>query len=225
MPVALSSDPRKWIPAIVGGVILGEALWSLLQLLVRDWAVPAITNLLGQGPTQNQNAFLPQPLLIAFVQACFAGILLVLLMAWSGRRSRTLVVGTEPAVSKAPVRDSAAAPADLPSVSAPGPSAPVAAPVAVALSPLAEEPAGVPRIVSPAAAAARESKAPPSSSTYVRPAIPLSTVETAEVAAVPETPAAAVPVPPPPAPPAPPKSKKPKTVYYNIVGEPIESDD
>jgi hypothetical protein len=90
LSVALSSDPRKWIPAIVGAVLLGEALWSLLQLLLRDWAAPAFMNLLGQGPTQNQNAFLPQPLLIAFVEACLAGIVLVLLMAWSTRRSRVL---------------------------------------------------------------------------------------------------------------------------------------
>jgi hypothetical protein len=208
VPVVAGGDPRKWIPAIVGGVILGQALWSLLQLLIRDWLVPAVLNLLGQGPTQNQSAFLPQPLLVAFVEACLAGILLILLMAWSGRRSGTVVVRVQPQSAVGPAVTSIAAVPRTPSV----PSSPAPA----TLTPVAVTPR-----VEARPAASISKLASPSEETAETPAWKPA-FEPAPAAQRPPTPA-----PEPAAVPAavPPKRKKPKTVYYNSVGEPIESDD
>ena len=45
--VGSGSEPRRWIAAIVGGVLLGEAMWAMLQLLIRDWAAPALANALS----------------------------------------------------------------------------------------------------------------------------------------------------------------------------------
>ena len=228
LSVALSSDPRKWIPAIIGAVILGEALWSLFQLLLRDWAVPAITNLMGQGPTQNQNAFLAQPLLIAFVEACLAGILLVALMAWSTRRSWTVRVAVEPSsIPVAPPGPVVPAARVAPAIAAPSaPAAPVAAPVIA--TPVVAPPAA-PRVVPPPAPEIPRVIEPQPVRAVVTEPIPspsISNMETANLAGepLPTVPASAPAKPPAPAP-APVKSKKPKKVYYNIVGEPIESDD
>ena len=227
MSVALSSDPRKWIPAIVGAVILGEALWSLFHLLLRDWAVPAITNVMGQGPTQNQNAFLAQPLLIAFVEACLAGILLVALMAWSTRRSWTVRVAVEPA--SIPVAAPVPVPAArvAPAVAAPSaPAAPVAAPVVA--TPVVAPPAALRIVAPPAPEIPRAVEPQPAGVVAAEPAPSpsIASMETADLAGEPlPTVPATAPVKPPAPAPAPVKSKKPKKVYYNIVGEPIESDD
>jgi len=241
VPALTGSDPRRWIAAIVGGVVLGEALWTLLQLLIRDWALPALMNAFGQGPTQNQNAFLPQPLFVAFIEACLAGIFLVLLMAWAGRGARRVRVivdsrATSPAPTMTPQGALGRAAADYaPTVPAPVPqaasvSAAAATPVVVATVP---QPA-MPMDVAPVVSAARvELPVEPMRG----PATPQAAAETAEwkvateSASVPvaaPVPAATQAAPPKPAPapvPAKGKSKKPKTVYYNSVGEPIESDD
>jgi len=239
IPALTGSDPRRWITAIVGGVVLGEALWSLLQLLIRDWAMPALMNAFGQGPTQNQNAFLPQPLFVAFIEACLAGIFLVLLMAWSGRGARRVRVivdsrATSPALTTTPEGAIGRVGAGYtPTVPSPVPqaarvSAAAATPVVVAAVPQAAMPMDTAPVVS---AARVELPVEP-----VRvPATPQAVVETAEwkVAAESASVPVAAPVPPatqaaPPKPapvPVKAKSKKPKTVYYNSVGEPIESDD
>ena len=201
-------DPKRWVGAVVGGVVLGEALWSMLQLLIRDWATPALMNLLGQGPTQNREAFLPQPLLLAFVEVCLGGILLVLILAWTNRGRRVVRVS----VARAPSTQERAP-------AAPTPASPVVPPPAM-VSPATREltPAAVPQPVSRMGATETQppafSPAPESVAAATRTVTP---------------PLAAVPVAPPSAESAQakPKSKpkKSKPVYYNIVGEPVESDD
>jgi hypothetical protein len=192
-PVVSATEPRRWIAAIVGGVLLGEALWSMLQLLIRDWAAPALANAMGQGPTQNPAAFEPLPLVVAFVEACVAAIVLVLLMAWAQRKTRVVVRTVTAAVA--------------PSVAA---TSRVAAPSAVAPAPAV---APVPRPVAAIPIASVAAPALPFASTPVAPA------SGAPAAA----PVAATPVAPQPSKPAsPPAPKKPKTIYYNSVGEPIE---
>lgn len=191
-------DPKRWVGAVVGGVVLGEALWSMLQLLLRDWATPAVMNLLGQGPTQNREAFLPQPLLLAFVEVCLAGILLVLILAWTNRGRRVVRVSVARAASmqeRAP-----------------------AAPTPVAASPIVPPPARVsPGTREPTPAAVPQSL-PRTGAIETQPPVLSPTPESV-----------AFPVAPPPAESAKakPKSKpkKSKPVYYNIVGEPVESDE
>ena len=205
------NDRRKLIPAIVGGVILGEALWSLIQLVLRDWAAPAIINLLGQGPTQNQNAFLLQPLLLALVGACFAGIL-VLLMVCSSGRSRTVRAVVGPAAGTAVI--SAESVPDPVAIVPPTKQAPRSEPAAASAESrsMAATSIAEPKIV-PAA------PAPPA--TEVR-------LEAGSSSPAASTPASIIQTAPSTVhtgPSAPPRSKKPKKIYYNIVGEPIESDD
>ncbi|HXY52548.1 MAG TPA: hypothetical protein VEI01_24095 [Terriglobales bacterium] len=202
-------DPKRWLGAVVGGVVLGEALWSMLQLLIRDWATPAVMNLLGQGPTQNREAFLPQPLLLAFVEVCLAGILLVLIFAWTNRGRRVVRVS----VARASTKERAPA--------APTPVA--APPIVPATGPLATSvreqtppamPQPVPRTEATETQPSAFSPAPESVATPTRTIIP--PLPAAPVAAVPAESAQAKPKS---------KPKKPKPVYYNIVGEPVESDD
>lgn len=227
IPALAENDPRRWIAAIVGGVVLGEALWSLLQLLIRDWAMPALMNALGQGPTQNQNAFLPQPLFVAFIEACLAGIFLVLLMAWSGRGRRKVRVIVESRAAR--TVPAAAVPAPVPpapSYAPPTPAPVLAASVSAPATPVvvAAVPPSSPAMQPAPVVSAARVELP------VEPARPVvtsqeATSETAEWKVAAPTPVATQ-APPKPAPaPVPAKSKKPKTVYYNIVGEPIESDE
>lgn len=238
IPALTGSDPRRWIAAIVGGVVLGEALWTLLQLLIRDWALPALMNAFGQGPTQNQNAFLPQPLFVAFIEACLAGIFLVLLMAWSGRGARRVRVIVESRATS-PALTPEVAPARAASVYAPtvpgpvpqaaGVSAAAATPVVVATVPQT----AIPMDAAPVVSAARvelpvERTRVPISNAAAETAEWKVAAEKASVPVATPVPAPTQAAPPKPAPapvPAKEKSKKPKTVYYNSVGDPIESDD
>jgi hypothetical protein len=233
VPVVPANDPGKWISAIVGGVILGEALWSLIQLLVRDWGVPALTIVLGQGPTQNQSAFLPLPLLVAFIEVCLAGILLAILMAWSGRGSRgrrvRVIVESRAASSPAPAQSYVPpAPVETPAY------IPPAAPVAPAPAPLAMPDQVSPKFSAPVATPARvpvvgEARLEPergSGTAIMAPSAPSADASPSTDRMRPQPSPAPAAQPAPVVPPAPPaKSKKPKKVYYNIVGEPIESDE
>jgi hypothetical protein len=204
--------PRHWIGAIVGGVLLGEALWAMLQILIRDWAAPAILNATGQGPTQNTAAFEPLPLVIAFIECCVAGIVLLLLVSWAQRRARVVTITAVKSVAAT-------------TVAAVTPASVVPAPVVPAVERRSEpRPVAVPdyaptRVASsantattaPLAAIPETAAAPPTAPIAVEPL----TIQ--PVAAQPVvTPAVAVKSASPPA------SKKPKTVYYNSVGEPIE---
>jgi len=193
-PVVSATEPRRWIAAIVGGVLLGEALWSMLQLLIRDWAAPAFANAMGQGPTQNPAAFEPLPLVIAFVEACVAAIVLVLLMT-SGQRKTRVVIRT---------------------VAAPAVSSVTAAPIAAASVVVPPAPVVVP--------APRPMAAVPVAPVAAQTAAPIVPLASAPVAPA-QAPPAAAPVAPQPAaakPVAPAAPKKPKKIYYNSVGEPIE---
>lgn len=230
--IATANEPRKWIAAIIGGVVLGEALWSMLQILVRDWATPALQNALGQAPTHNQAAFEPLPLVIAFVEACLAAILLVLLMSMAQRRVR-VVVRTVPASSVAtqPAMTAISAP-QVPVPPAPAPLPTASTRVAPATPPIAS----IPQTQRPVAGAAAANVAPvsipataaPIASTPIpRPPQPQGAqVSPQPVPAPPASPQPPIAAPSQPKPaaakPVPAPPKKPKVVYYNSVGEPIE---
>jgi hypothetical protein len=211
--------PRHWIGSIVGGVLLGEALWAMLQILIRDWAAPAILNATGQGPTQNTAAFEPLPLVIAFIEACVAGIVLLLLMSWAQRRARVVTIAAVKSVAATTV--AAATPASV----VPAPVVPAMErrseprPVAVPAYAPTRVAASAPRVASsantattaPLAAIPETAAAPPTAPIAVEPLTVQPVATQPVVAQV----AAAKPA-------SPPTPKKPKTVYYNSVGEPIE---
>jgi hypothetical protein len=211
-PIVSATEPRRWIAAIVGGVVLGEALWSMLQILVRDWAAPALTNAMGQGPTKNPGAFDPLPLVIAFVEACAAAIILVLLMAWAQRRVRVVV-----RTVTAPVAAQVAVP---PAATTPVARTVQASEPRVALTPV------VPSAPAAPVMAAQVPTPRPIPPVVTQPAVVQPTPVAAAPAVSAPTPVAPVAAPVPavqaPAKAAPIAPKKPKVIYYNSVGEPIE---
>jgi len=192
-------------------------------------------------------------LLSAIMQLCLAGIVAILVNSWMQRRSPQMR-GRSMSLSQAvPVQAPAAPPAStaIPATAPrPAPTAP-AATYAAPARPAANVPTE-PRSVAPATAAAPVRSAAPAVSTpatmaaapVVNPATaptepPISQAPRV-VAPAPPAPAAARPIAAQPvaplpaaqapakpaaAPPPPAKPKKPKHVYYNLVGDPIESDD
>ena len=178
-----SSDSRRWIGRILMAVVLGEALWGFLVSITNNLALPALARVVGgdaQSPLYLGKGDFNVPALFASVlELCFAGILVVLLYAWSQKSGHSQVRQ----VRVAPV--------------ATGPLAPV-----VALTPTAvPEPSPESRVTSVVEPAVR-AKAPVTS----EPSAP-----SPELSAPQPTKAA--------------KPKRPKQVYYNIVGEPVETED
>lgn len=218
--ITSANEPRRWIFAVVGGVLLGEALWSMMHILVRDWAAPALQNAMGQGPTHNAGAFEPLPLVIAFVEACVAGIVLVLLMSLAQRRVKVVV-----RTVSAPAAAQISVPA-VPQVMRVEPV--VEPPIAPAVR---VEPVVRPQITPPPMPVASQVApvavpAPPPAPAVAapRPAAPAASVASVPAAVQqPVAPApASAPVAPKPAAVKPAPPKKPKQIYYNSVGEPIE---
>jgi hypothetical protein len=200
-PESPAAESRRWIGRFLIAVVLGEAIWEFLVSITTNLAQPAMARVLGadpQSPLYLGRGDINVPALFTSVlELCFAGIVAVILSAWTQKaaRTRTVVVRQGPVA----VPRQAAAPSAAPGPS-PAPvsiSAPVASPASVASPPVAnpaDSPA--PAAIAPTPTAPPEPIAQPApqekrSPQSVTPAAP----------------------------------KKPKKVYYNIVGEAIESDD
>jgi hypothetical protein len=174
IPESSPADSRKWIGRIVIAVLLGEAIWGLLVSIIDNLALPAMARAMGADPTSplylGKGDFNVKGLFTSVLELCFAGIIAVLLNAWSQKAGyvRRIPVGTTPV--EAP-------PAPVVTHPAPSPATPTAAPAmqdakeTVRSEPSAPQPPPSPQVAKPA------------------------------------------------------KPKPPKVVYYNIVGEPVDSDD
>lgn len=216
-------DTRRWIARIIMAVILGEAIWGLIVSVMNNLVVPWLGDVMGQSsglPTSfTQRPYNYPELFVSVLQFCIAALVAAVLnyffQAGTTKTIRT-VKSSAPAAAVEPARvfpqpTTTAALTQTPSpYTPPAPvikAEPVTVPAPAAVSaapPLAP-------VVDPAALAP---PAPPiTESTAARP------LPTAPVA----RPAATKPSLTPKA--EPPKAKKPKEVYYNIVGEPMPSDD
>ena|SRR5215472_872526 len=176
-----ASDSTRWVLRIALALLLGLAIWGLVESLTSHLIVPLIARVMGNDP--NSPLYLGKEeidvpaVFVAIVELCLAGIVAVIMNSW---------------MQKAPgkVPRSAASVKSL-SLTAP-PAAPVADP-------------------KPQAAPATVSAPPP---------VPL------QAKPVPaEPPPVVTPTKPTPPPARAKKPAKPKEVYYNIVGEPISTDD
>jgi hypothetical protein len=235
-------DPKKWIGLIAAGLVLGEAIWLFVAALTRDVIVPAMAMAMG-GDTSSplslgrQDFNVPE-LFTAVLQLCLAGIVAILLNAWIQRKPRIkagkgkslrltqTVAQPEPRFAQ-PAPGVAKTPASAPPPSSATMEA-VTEEIRVPGKPVAAQ---VPATASAPVAAFRTKAL---SSTEVAPAAsqPAPTSSWTPPAPASGSPQPAASVQPQavvvkPAPPAtkPAKPKKPKEVYYNIVGERITPDD
>jgi hypothetical protein len=233
-------DLKRWTGLIAAGLVLGEAIWLFIAALTRDVIVPALAMAMGSDTTSplslGKQDFNVPDMFMAVLQLCLAGIVAVLLNAWVQKKPRLKAVkgkslSLTPAVQQpAPsVAQSAPGVAKAPTFASPPSSSPMDA---------VTEEIHVPAKPVAAAAPPATLQAPAVSGTVVAATAPRpvpSTVAAPAPTAVPPAAPVSVPTPTPiqpqaatakPAPAAKPtKPKKPKEVYYNIVGERISPDD
>jgi len=194
----------KWLALAVAAVILAEGIWAILVSLTRSLLLPLLARVLGvdsHSPLYLGPGDINVPdLFAAILQLCLAGIVFLIIKAWAGKPDEVRIAPAKK-IAQAPVSTgaSAATASDIPA-----PSAPVLA---------ASKPTS-------AAAAAQTSAAPlPARAAPVPPSPATTQAQTA--APAPPTQAPAVQKKSPEKPQTPPKPQKPREVYYNLVGEPI----
>jgi len=220
--ISEETDTRRWIGRIIMAVILGEAIWGLIVSVMNNLVVPWLGDVMGQSsglPTSfTQRPYNYPDLFVSVLEFCIAGLVAAVLNYFFQGRTRKSIrtaKGSAPAaVEPARVFPQPTTTAAL--TQTPSPYIP-AAPVMKAEAVTLKAPAPVSPTPPPAPAAEPAVLAPfappVTEPTAVRP------LPTAPVA----RPTATKPSLAPKA--EPPKPKKPKEVYYNIVGEPMPSDD
>jgi hypothetical protein len=230
------ADTRRWMGRIIIAVILGEALWGLIVSVMNNVFVPWLGDAMGQSsglPTSfTQRPYNYPDLFISVFEFCIAGLVAAVLNYFvqpSIARRVKMSKSSVPAAPPGPIRvvpqaaPSAALAETAPPQVGPAPAAsPMPSPAQEArLYPV------IPSILVPAAPDEERSSTPVLHPVAAPPVVPAP--ETSPAAIAPAAPAVPNPVaskPVPPAPKAEPaKPKKPKNVYYNIVGEPMPSDD
>ena len=205
------ADARKWIVRIIMAVILGEAIWNLIVSIMNNLVVPWLGDVMGQAsglPTSfTQRPYDYPDLFISVLEFCIAGIVAVMLNYFLQRPRAGRVKPVKSSAATAPVEPArivpqataAAATTQATSpVAPPAPAAkpdPITRPAPVTLAPAAPAP-----FVAPGPVARPIPSAPPVANLAAKP-----------LPSAPKT--------------APPKLKKPKEVYYNIVGEAMPSDE
>jgi hypothetical protein len=196
-----AAESRRWIGRFLIAVVLGEALWGFLVSITTNLAQPAMSRVLGADPQSplylGRGDFNVPALFTAVVELCFAGIVAVFLNAWTQKAPRTRTV----VVRQGPVAVPRQAPAPS---AAPAPSP---APVSISAPVATSAPVASPPVAAPADSPAPAAIAP----TPTAPPEPIAQPALQEKRSPQSV--------------APPAPKKPKKVYYNIVGEAIESDD
>jgi large-conductance mechanosensitive channel len=231
------SGPGNWVGRIIVAVILGEAIWNLIVSVMNNLVVPWLGDVMGQSsglPTSfTQRPYNYPDLFVAVVEFCIAGLVAAILNYFLHRRT-TAKVRVKSLASNAPVGPVRVVPAP-PSVAQ---TAVVQAPIShapIAQAPITYEPS---TRAYPPIAPAPESKpildVPPPLSSVVAatiakpaassvPSAPNSLAESPQAMSKPQVAVTPAPARAPKVEPA--KPKKPKAVYYNIVGEPVSSDD
>jgi hypothetical protein len=240
-----TSEPRRLIGRIIIAVILGEAVWALIVSVMNNLIVPWLGDVMGQSsglPT----SFVQRPynypeLFVSILEVCIAGLVAAILNyfvqrpqvqgaqrvknAKSSVPAGAVRMFPEPMKAPAPREASVPQPSPVQAVqhqvfrdASPqnqnGPAQGVAQPIALAPE-IKAAPVVAPGPIAPA---------PAQPLPIEKPAFEMMPAPVPP----PVLPAAATP-PAKPAAPAPKtvaaKPKKPKEVYYNIVGEPMPSDD
>src|SRR4029077_17816253 len=114
-----AAESRRWIGRFLIAVVLGEAIWGFLVSITPNLAQPGMSRVLGadpQSPLYLGRGDINVPALFTSVlELCFAGIVAVILSAWTQKAARTRTV----VVRQGPVAVPRQAPAPS---AAPGPS-------------------------------------------------------------------------------------------------------
>ncbi len=245
-------NAKRWIGLIIVGLLLGQGIWVVVVSLTKNVLVPLMAMAMGGDATSPLSLGKPDfnfpDIFIAVLQLCVAGIVAICLNFFLLRRPKNVAVSSlsltptslplpaqvaAPVAPKAPARVAPAVPVAAPPATAQAQQTPswatATAEVSIKPTPLAaQQPIVVPPQTPPVKPA--PVAAPPSA--VAQPHVPVSR----PAAPPPAAPPPAAPRPQPPAPvaaPAPPpqkqppaaKPKKPKEVYYNIVGERITPED
>lgn len=217
------TDTRRWIVRLIMAVVLGEAIWGLIVSLMNNVVVPWLGDVIGQSsglPT----SFTLRPynypdLFVSILEFGIAALVAAVLnYFFQGRTTKAIstVKSSAPAAALETARVFPQPTTTAALTQTPSPYIP-AAPVIKAEPVAVQAPAPVSATPPPAPAAEPAVLAPPAPPvTEPTVARPLPTAPVAKPAATkpsltPKT--------------EPPKPKKPKEVYYNIVGEPMPSDD
>jgi large-conductance mechanosensitive channel len=219
-------ETKKWIGGLIIGLLLAETVLVLIGSLVRDVIFPLMAMAMGTDPSSplslGPQTFNWPNLLSAIMQFCLAAIVAILVNSWMQRRPRMMARGQSLSVTSVAPYLQTSTPVPTPvqasaqRLPAPVPQ-PVTTPPTVVRVP---QPATTP----PAAARPAPPAAAPVAAAPIMATAPAVVAAPKSVAPAQPTPQAAPKAAPPPAAP-PAKPKKPKQVYYNLVGEPIESDD
>ena len=230
-----SEDPRKWIGRIIMAVILGEAIWNLIVSVMNNLVVPWLGDLFGQSsglPTSfTQRPYNYPDLFVSILEFCIAALVAAIINYFFQRPRAVRVRTVKSAVPTAPVEPVRV----IPRSEAPAPQPQAAMTPATTTQPRLTQPAltqatmpvAPPAPVTkpvPVAAAPPVTVAPPMPTAPVVAPAPIAKPLTV-APATPSVPVAAAKPQPPPPKAEPAKPKKTKEVYYNIVGEPMPSDD
>ena len=207
------ADARKWIGRIIMAVILGEAIWSLIVSIMNNLVVPWLGDVMGQAsglPTSfTQRPYDYPDLFISVLEFCIAGIV-ALMLNYFLQRQRAGSVTVKSSAPTAPVEPARIVPQAATAAATTQTTSPVAPPAPVAKPDPVTPPAPV--TLTPAAPALFIAPGPVATSMAVAPsAPPVANLAAKPLPSAPKT--------------APPKLKKPKEVYYNIVGEAMPSDE
>jgi hypothetical protein len=224
------TDTHNWIGRLIVAVILGEAIWNLIVSVMSNLVVPWLGDVMGQSsglPTSfTQRPYNYPDLFVSIVELCIAGIVAAILNHFFQRPTarkvkavkiappaplepglsvRQPVEMTQPVTSQTemiqPVMTQA-----TPSVAPPrveGKAVPVVAPVPAVAAPAPPVPGDATATISKPVNTA--SPAPPVADSAAKPSPAVTKPEPVKLES--------------------PKPKKPKAVYYNIVGEPVSSDE
>jgi hypothetical protein len=190
-----ASDSKKWIVRIALALLLGQAIWGMVTALTGSLLVPLIARVMGSDP--NSPLYLGKGTID--VPAVFVSMVEFCLAGIVAVMMNSWVQ-KGPRVVRRKVMSPSAGSLSL--------TAPPVAPAPVA------QPQAPPVVAAPPVQAVSMVQAAP---VQAVPAVQAPPSPPSAVATAPSKPAQA------PAPPT--KPKKPKEVYYNIVGEPISMDD
>ncbi len=216
------TDTRRWIGRIIMAVILGEAIWGLIVSVMNNVVVPWLGDVMGQSsglPTSfTQRPYNYPDLFVSVLEFCIAALLAAVLnYFFQPRTTKTIstVKSSAPAAAEParvfPQPATTAALTQTPSPYIPPKPVVKAEPVTL---PAPAAVSTVPELAPVTEPAAPAPTAPPLTESTAAKPLPAAPVA---------GPAATKPQSAPKGGPAAPK--KPKEVYYNIVGEPMPSDD
>ena len=232
------ADARRWMARLIIAVILGEALWGLIVSVVNNVFVPWLGDVMGPSsglPTSfTQRPYNYPDLFVSVFEFCIAGLVAAVVNYFFQQPTTRRVKTSKspvPAVPPGPIR---VVPQVAPSAAL-AETAPPQFGVIPATSPM-PDPAQdarlypvIPSILVPAAPEGGRSSPSVPQPAAAPPVATTAETKPADIARAPANPVPPSPVrPTPKAEPVkaePAKPKKPKNVYYNIVGEPVSSDD